>query len=347
MAAELVETSRLWGRQNAAIDPLWAERLGGDLVKRTLVRAALVEEARVRPGPRAGHPVRRPAGRRPRRTPRQPPARRGPRAVHPARARAGGVARPAPVLRDQPPAARGGGRARAPRPPPRHRGRRGDALRLLRRPGARRGGLRRPLRHLVEAGAPRRARTCSPSTPSMLVHDGRRGSTRATSRTSGTRDRLTLPLSYHFEPGHEADGVTIDVPLATLNTVGAAPFTWNVPGPAARAGDRPDPVAAQAAAGELRARPRRGPPLPRGRAAGGGAAARRAVALPAVAHRRARPRGRLGPRQGARRTCGRPSGSLDEQGARGRRGQGPRGAQAAAAAVVRPRDAAGRPTSPA
>ena len=35
MAAELVETSRLWGRQNAAIDPLWAERLGGDLVKRT------------------------------------------------------------------------------------------------------------------------------------------------------------------------------------------------------------------------------------------------------------------------------------------------------------------------
>ena len=35
MAAELVETSRLWGRQNAAIDPAWAERLGGDLVKRT------------------------------------------------------------------------------------------------------------------------------------------------------------------------------------------------------------------------------------------------------------------------------------------------------------------------
>ena len=31
-------------------------------------------------------------------------------------------------------------------------------------------------------------------------------------------------------PATEADGVTIDVPLATLNTVGAAPFTWNVPG---------------------------------------------------------------------------------------------------------------------
>ncbi len=35
MAAELVETSRLWARQNAAIDPVWAERLGGDLVKRS------------------------------------------------------------------------------------------------------------------------------------------------------------------------------------------------------------------------------------------------------------------------------------------------------------------------
>ena len=35
MAAELVETSRLWGRQNAAIDPAWAERLGEHLVKRS------------------------------------------------------------------------------------------------------------------------------------------------------------------------------------------------------------------------------------------------------------------------------------------------------------------------
>ncbi|HEY0774742.1 MAG TPA: ATP-dependent RNA helicase HrpA, partial [Nocardioidaceae bacterium] len=35
MAAELVETSRLWGRVNAAIRPEWAERLGEHLVKRT------------------------------------------------------------------------------------------------------------------------------------------------------------------------------------------------------------------------------------------------------------------------------------------------------------------------
>ncbi len=35
MAAELVETSRLWGRMVAKIDPLWAERVGEHLVKRS------------------------------------------------------------------------------------------------------------------------------------------------------------------------------------------------------------------------------------------------------------------------------------------------------------------------
>jgi ATP-dependent helicase HrpA len=35
MAAELVETSRLWGRTAARIDPAWVEKLAGHLVKRT------------------------------------------------------------------------------------------------------------------------------------------------------------------------------------------------------------------------------------------------------------------------------------------------------------------------
>ena len=35
MAGELVETTRLWARSNAAIDPAWAERLGAHLVKRS------------------------------------------------------------------------------------------------------------------------------------------------------------------------------------------------------------------------------------------------------------------------------------------------------------------------
>ncbi|HEU5043093.1 MAG TPA: ATP-dependent RNA helicase HrpA, partial [Nocardioidaceae bacterium] len=35
MAAELVETSKLWARTNAKVSPEWAERLGADLVKRS------------------------------------------------------------------------------------------------------------------------------------------------------------------------------------------------------------------------------------------------------------------------------------------------------------------------
>src|SRR3954449_5341996 len=43
-------------------------------------------------------------------------------------------------------------------------------------------------------------------------------------------DGLTFPISYHFEPGSTDDGLTIDVPVATLNRVEADDFSWNVPG---------------------------------------------------------------------------------------------------------------------
>ncbi|HEY2128422.1 MAG TPA: ATP-dependent RNA helicase HrpA [Streptosporangiaceae bacterium] len=39
-----------------------------------------------------------------------------------------------------------------------------------------------------------------------------------------------LPLSYEFAPGAPDDGVTVDVPLARLNQVDAADFGWQVPG---------------------------------------------------------------------------------------------------------------------
>jgi ATP-dependent helicase HrpA len=39
-----------------------------------------------------------------------------------------------------------------------------------------------------------------------------------------------LPLSYEFAPGEPADGVTVDVPLAALNQVDAKEFGWQVPG---------------------------------------------------------------------------------------------------------------------
>ena len=47
---------------------------------------------------------------------------------------------------------------------------------------------------------------------------------------SGGSEGLTFPISYHFEPGADDDGLTIDVPVATLNQVEGDDFSWNVPG---------------------------------------------------------------------------------------------------------------------
>jgi ATP-dependent helicase HrpA len=41
---------------------------------------------------------------------------------------------------------------------------------------------------------------------------------------------LRLPLSYSFEPGTTADGVTVDVPVSVLNRVSADDLAWQVPG---------------------------------------------------------------------------------------------------------------------
>ena len=41
---------------------------------------------------------------------------------------------------------------------------------------------------------------------------------------------VVLPLTYVFEPGTPTDGVTVEVPLAQLNQVEAADFWWHVPG---------------------------------------------------------------------------------------------------------------------
>ncbi len=41
---------------------------------------------------------------------------------------------------------------------------------------------------------------------------------------------LSLPLDYHFRPGDPDDGVTVRVPLAALNQLRAEPFEWLVPG---------------------------------------------------------------------------------------------------------------------
>ena len=48
--------------------------------------------------------------------------------------------------------------------------------------------------------------------------------------TSQSSALKALPLSYAFEPGSETDGVTVDIPLNRLNQVNAAEFSWQVPG---------------------------------------------------------------------------------------------------------------------
>ncbi|NDL62356.1 ATP-dependent RNA helicase HrpA [Acerihabitans arboris] len=41
---------------------------------------------------------------------------------------------------------------------------------------------------------------------------------------------LKLKLSYQFEPGADADGVTVHIPLPVLNQITAAGFDWQIPG---------------------------------------------------------------------------------------------------------------------
>jgi ATP-dependent helicase HrpA len=47
---------------------------------------------------------------------------------------------------------------------------------------------------------------------------------------SGSAGPAGLTVSYTFEPGDDADGVTIDIPLKTLNQASPEEFSWQIPG---------------------------------------------------------------------------------------------------------------------
>jgi ATP-dependent helicase HrpA len=68
--------------------------------------------------------------------------------------------------------------------------------------------------------------------PSMLTRDTAGQVTEADYPETWDSDEegLTFPISYHFDPGAADDGLTIDVPVATLNRVEADDFSWQVPG---------------------------------------------------------------------------------------------------------------------
>ncbi|NHC13737.1 ATP-dependent RNA helicase HrpA [Motilibacter deserti] len=65
---------------------------------------------------------------------------------------------------------------------------------------------------------------------SMLVNEAASGISEGDYPDVWRQGDLVLPLTYQFEPGTEADGVTVHVPLPVLNRVSPAGFDWQIPG---------------------------------------------------------------------------------------------------------------------
>ena len=66
--------------------------------------------------------------------------------------------------------------------------------------------------------------------PEMLVNEAAASVTAHDYPDEWREGDLVMPLTYQFEPGTAADGVTVDLPVATLNQVEADAFSWQVPG---------------------------------------------------------------------------------------------------------------------
>ncbi len=64
----------------------------------------------------------------------------------------------------------------------------------------------------------------------MLLRDSTEGVRAENYPDVWVQGDLRLPLTYQFEPGSETDGVTVQVPLAVLDRVDARDFEWLVPG---------------------------------------------------------------------------------------------------------------------
>ncbi len=236
MSAELVETSRLWARQNAAINPEWAERLGAHLVKRTFSephwsakRAAVMARERV-----TLYGVPLVADRLVQYGRIDAPLARELFIRHALvqgewSSRHRFLAENARLLEEAEELE--------------HRARRRDIVvdeeTLFEFYDARVGADVVSGQHFDQWW--KRARQKRPDLltfdPAMLTHDTA-GEVQANdfptqwlSEGPDSHDAgLTFPISYHFEPGAADDGLTIDVPVATLNRVDAGDFSWLVPG---------------------------------------------------------------------------------------------------------------------
>jgi ATP-dependent helicase HrpA len=65
---------------------------------------------------------------------------------------------------------------------------------------------------------------------SMLVNEGAGAVSAVDYPSTWHTEGLALPLTYQFEPGSHADGVTVHIPVAVLGRVPADPFGWQIPG---------------------------------------------------------------------------------------------------------------------
>ncbi|EGX60200.1 ATP-dependent helicase [Streptomyces zinciresistens K42] len=64
----------------------------------------------------------------------------------------------------------------------------------------------------------------------MLIRESAEAVTKADYPDSWRQGRLTFRVTYQFEPGADADGVTVHVPLQVLNQVTGEGFDWQIPG---------------------------------------------------------------------------------------------------------------------
>ncbi|NYG58534.1 ATP-dependent helicase HrpA [Nocardioides daedukensis] len=233
MSAELVETGRLWARQNAAINPEWAERLGAHLVKRNwsephwsakrgavmahekvllygvpLVADRLVNYARVDPELCRELFIRHALVHG-----EWPELESGRHKFH---------------IKNQ--------QLLAEAEELEHRARRRDIVvdehTLFDFYDARVGAEVVSGAHFNSWWKEQRRKNGNLLTfdPEMLTHDTAE-EVRATDYPELWQgEGLTFTIGYNFDPGAADDGLTIDVPVSTLNRVESDQFSWNVPG---------------------------------------------------------------------------------------------------------------------
>ncbi|MGW5447643.1 ATP-dependent RNA helicase HrpA [Streptomyces asiaticus] len=65
---------------------------------------------------------------------------------------------------------------------------------------------------------------------SMLINERARGVTKDAYPDSWRQGKLKFKVTYQFEPGADADGVTVHIPLQVLNQVTPDGFDWQIPG---------------------------------------------------------------------------------------------------------------------